>query len=301
MFSNLSFEYPYVFVLLALFLMASLFFKAKTPTYYFPHLKLLNRSHSKLNLLIPFLKIIAIVCAVIALASPIKTSQVQNIKKEGINMVLSLDTSGSMRAIGFNHNNIEQNRWQAVSSIVQDFIIQRSNDNIALVVFGTSVMTASPLSFDKEAQKEIVNYLDIGVVGDKTAMIDSLAASINILKEQKSTSNIIIVLTDGEDTISQIPLNVIIRMAQKYNIKIYTIGIGESNQIMLDHISSQTNAKSFKANSKDDLKRVYDTIETLEKSKIDSNRIILKEYFFFYYLFASILALIGYIFLINKE
>lgn len=301
MFNGITFEYPFVFLLLLIFILSALWFKAKTPTYYFPHLRILNHSQSKRRILAPLLKTIAVVCAVIALASPIKTSHIQNIQKEGINIVLSLDTSGSMKAIGFNQDDLEQNRWQAVSSIVQDFISKRQGDNIALVVFGTSVMTASPLSFDKNAQQEIVNYLDIGIVGDKTAMIDSLAASINILKDKKNTSNIVIALTDGEDNISQIPLEVVVRMAQKHKIKIYTIGIAQSNQIILDHISTQTGAQSFKANSKEDLEHVYETIETLEKSKIDSSRVVLKEYFFFYALFVSILALIGYIFLINKE
>ncbi len=68
---------------------------------------------------------------------------------------------------------------------MKDFLPQRVNDNIGIVVFGTSVMMASPLSFDKEAQKSIIDYLEIGIIGDKTAMIDSLATSVNILKKFK--------------------------------------------------------------------------------------------------------------------
>lgn len=266
-----------------------------------PHLKQFEQSQSKMNWILPFLKYTVIIFALLSLASPIKTSHTKNIKKDGINIVLSLDTSGSMKAIGFNRNNLEENRWMVVSKIVQDFIQKRIQDNIALVVFGNAVMTASPLSFDNRAQKEIIDYLDIGIIGDKTAMIDSLVTSINILKNNQKKSNIIILLTDGEDTASTTPLNVIIRMANKYNIKIYTIGIGESNHILLNKISTSTHGKSFKATSKESLEMIYEEINKIEKIKIDSQKIILKEYYFFYTLFISLIALCFYIFLINKE
>lgn len=298
---DLSFEYPYVFLSIFAFILSSIFFKVKSASYYFPHLKIFKKEETYINNFEPFFKYTAIIFAIIALASPIKTSSIQNDSKNGINIILSLDTSSSMRAIGFNPNNLEQNRWQAVSKIVQSFIKKRVNDNIGLVVFGSSVMIASPLSFDKNAQSEIINYLDIGILGDKTAMIDSLASSINILKNQNAKSNIIVLLTDGEDTNSQIPLSVVIKLANKYNIKIYTIGIGESNKILLDSISNQTNAQSFQANSTNDLKSIYQQINSLESSKIKNNNIIFKEYYYFYALFISILALIGYIFCINKD
>lgn len=301
MLNNLTFEYPYALLTLLLFIFCSIFCKSKSPTYFIPHLNIFNQTDSSLNAIMPILKYLTIIGVTIALASPVLISQVQNIKKDGINIVLSLDTSGSMKAIGFNHENLEQNRWQAVSSIVQEFMDKRTQDNIGLVVFGSSVMTASPLSFDKEAQKEIINYLDIGVVGDRTAMIDSLATSINILKDKPSKSNIVILLTDGEDTISQMPLGVILRLAKKHRIKIYTVGIGESNNILLEKIAKETEAKAFKARSKRNLEEVYQEINSLEKSKIDNQKIILKEYLFFYPLFISILSLITYIFLRNRQ
>lgn len=301
MLNNIQFEYPYVLLLIILFIIADIFFKAKSATYYIPHIKQFQEASATSNFLRYCIKYVAIIFAIISLASPIKTSHTQNIKKDGINIVLSLDTSGSMKAIGFNRNKLEQNRWQAVQSIVKPFIEKRVNDNIALVVFGSSVLTASPLSFDNDAQQEILDYLDIGIIGDKTAMIDSLAASINILKDKPAKSNIIILLTDGEDTASITPYSVITKMAQKYNIKIYTVGIGESNRLLLNQIATQTGAKSFEAYTKEHLEAVYQTIDQLEKTKIDADKIILKEYYFFYPLFVSLIALSIYIFLINKE
>lgn len=301
MFENITFEYPYLLLILFIFIFCAFFCKEKAPTFLFVHLDIFKNASSKSNALMPLLKYLSIILAIIALASPIRVLDSKQLKKDGVDMILSLDTSGSMKEQGFNRNNIQENRWQVVSSIVNDFIDKRVNDNIGLVVFGTSVLTASPLSFDKNAQKDILKYLEIGIVGERTAMYDSLATSINILKNSKAKSKIVILLTDGEDTASKIPIQVINQLAIKYNIKIYTIGIGNSNEYILKTIADETNAKSFIAYSKEDLEKIYNEIDHLEKSKIDDNSVVLKDYLFFYPLFLSVLLLIIFIYLKNKD
>lgn len=301
MFNEIILEYPYLLLLIFPFILCRFFCKQKTATYYVPHLNIFNQSKKSNTLFISVLKWLAISSAVIALSSPYKKLQTINIKKDGIDIVLNLDTSGSMRQIGFNKDNLEQNRWQVVSSLVEEFIPKRINDNIGIIVFGTSVMTASPLSFDKTAQAKIIKHLNIGVAGDKTALLDSLAGSINILKNSKAKSKIIIALTDGEDTASIIPLQVIQKLIKKHHIKIYAIGIGESNRFVLNLLAKTNQGKAFYANSKEDLKQIYLDIDHLEKSKIEQNKIIQKEYYYIYLLFVSIFSLFSYIFLKNRE
>ncbi len=162
-------------------------------------------------------------------------------------------------------------------------------------------MTASPLSYDKNAQKNILKSLDIAIVGEKTALIDSIATSINILKDRDTKSKIIIALTDGDDTASSIPLKIVTKMAKKYNIKIYAIAIGSTNTYVLDSLSSINGGKTFVAHSKDNLEKIYNIIDKLEKSEIQQNKIILKDYFFFYPLMVSFLSLLLFIFLKNKR
>lgn len=299
--SNISFEYPYIFLTLILFIVCARFCKEKVEAYYMPHLDIYNDIVGVKSGIVPILKWTTIVFAIIALASPIKELNVINTKKDGIDMVLALDTSGSMRQIGFNKKNIEQNRWEVVKDIVKDFIAKRVNDNIALVVFGSSVMTASPLSYDKNAQQKILQGLDIAVVGEKTALIDSIATSINILKNKETKTKIIIALTDGDDTSSNIPINVVEKLAKKYNIKIYSIAIATPNTYLLDLLSTSSGGKTFKALNSDDLVKIYETINSLEKSKIDQNRVVLKEYYYFYPLFISFLALLFFVYLQNKR
>jgi Ca-activated chloride channel family protein len=277
------------------------FCKAKVRSYYMPHLDIYEKATTINSSLVSLLKWLSILLAIIALASPIKEHNSINTKQDGVDMVLSLDTSGSMRQIGFNPNEPEQNRWQVVQTIVNDFIKKRVNDNIGLVVFGSSVMTASPLSYDKKAQTRILNSLRIGIVGDKTALINSIATSINILKNRETKSKIIIAITDGEDTASSIPLEVVSKLAKKYNIKIYTIAIGARNIYTIKQLSSATKGKTFRVNSKRELEEVYEIIDNLEKSKIEKNKLVLKEYYFFYPLLFSFLFLLFFIYLKNRR
>jgi Ca-activated chloride channel family protein len=298
---SIKFEYPLFLVLILVFIFCSIFCKAKIPTYIIPHLNIFEQNQHKSFILISILKYIVIVSAIVALASPYKKFHTQLVKKDGIDIVLSLDTSGSMKELGFNADNQSQDRFAVVKDIVKDFLPKRINDNIAIVVFGSSVMMATPLSFDKEAQKSIIDYLEVGIVGDKTAMIDSLATGINILKTSKAKSKVIILLSDGEDNSSTIPLDVILKLLKKHSIKVYTIGIGESNKIMLNKIAEQTKAKAYIAHTKDDLTDIYKHIDSLEKSKIDNNKITLKEYLFFYPLFLAIISLILFVYLKNRK
>jgi len=298
---TIKLEYPYLLLLIIIFLLCSKYCKSKSESYYMPHLEIFENVKGLESSIVSLLKWITIIFAIIALSSPIKELNVIKNKKDGVDMIVSLDTSGSMRERGFNPSNTDQNRWQVVQEIVNDFVSKRINDNIGIVVFGTSVMTASPLSYDKKAQSRIIESLKIGIVGDKTALINSIATSINILKQKETKTKIIIAITDGEDTASNIPLSVAVKLAKKYNIKIYTIAIGRANTYTLKQLSQNTGGKTFVAYTKNDLQDIYKTIDKLEKSKIDQNKIIVKEYFFFYPLILSFLSLLFFVYLKNKR
>ncbi|MFA9374262.1 MAG: VWA domain-containing protein [Poseidonibacter sp.] len=301
MFNNIGFEYPYVFILILVFIFCAVYCKAKSATYLIPHLNIFKQSNQKASILINTIKYLIALLAIISLASPIKKLDTQLIKNDGINIMLNLDASGSMKYRDLDKNDKSKNRFDVVKDIVKDFIDKRKADNIGLVVFGDFVMMASPLSFDKNTQNEILSYLEVEIAGQKTALIDSIASSVNILKEKQDTSNIIIVLSDGEDTASTIPLNIVIKLLKKYNIKAYTIGIGNANRYVLNEIAKQSNAKAYTAFSKDDLALIYEDINKLEKSEIDQNKIILKEYLYFYPLFIAVLLLILLIYLRSRE
>lgn len=298
---DFSFEYPYFLLLILVFIFCAVYCKAKSPSYLVPHLNIYNKSNIKTSLFTNTLKFTTIIFSIIALASPIKVNKSEIIKNDGINIVLSLDASGSMNDRGFDEKDYNKSRFDSVKQIVSSFIKKRVSDNIAFVLFGNSAMIASPLSFDKEAQKEILKYFQVGVLGNSTAILDSLALSIKVLKDKKAKSNIIILLSDGLDNASTIPFQVIERMTKKHNIKIYTVSIGNANNHMLEKISSISNAKSYKAYNKEQLETIYNDINLLEKSKIEQNRVVIKEYLFFYPLFIAVISLLLLIYMKNKE
>ena len=298
MFNSISFEYPYFFILIFLFVICDTYYKARVEQIYIPHLNIFQKSSKKSSFLIKALKYIVIIFSLIALSSPVKIEKNLTINTQGINIVLNLDASLSMQEKDLDPN---KNRFEVAKDIVKDFISKRLDDNIALVLFGDSAFLASPLSFDKNAQKIIIDYLDLEMAGKKTALYDSIIQSINILKNKNAKSNIIIILSDGEDNNSKIPIEVTIKLLKKYNIKVYTIGIGEFNSFALQDISKQTNAKTFKANSKENLKEIYEEINNLEKSQIEQSKTIIREYLFFYPLFLATLSLVLLIFFRNKE
>lgn len=301
MFDNFSFEHPYFLLLLLLFIMASRYFKPMPTLYYMPHFhQLLPHSYKK-KYLKSILKWSTLIFAIIALSTPVINKGTKSIKEDSIDIVLSFDTSGSMSIIGFNEQNYEQNRWEVVTEVVKDFISTRENDRIGLVIFGNTAAVASPLSYDNEAQMNIIEQISIGVVGKSTALIDSIVTSIGLLKNSKSPSKVIILLSDGDDTASQVPLSVALKLAKKYRIKIYTVSIGESNNNMLQVISNENGAQSFMATNKEDLAQVYETINSLERSNTENNKVKIVEPFYFYFLGLSLASALLFLLVVRKS
>ena len=286
---NFSFEYPYVLGLLLLFILSSKYLKRRPQSFYIPHLQQAlpqsNRRHLK-----SLLKWTTITFALIALSSPIITRGVKSLKEDSIDIVLSLDTSGSMSSIGLNENNYEQNRWDVVKDVVKEFINIRKKDRIGLVIFGDTSAIASPLSYDGQAQIGILQLIFIGVVGKSTALIDSIVNAISILKKSKNPSKVIILLSDGDDTASKVPLAIALELAKKHHIKIYTVSIGESNNNMLELIAEESNSQSFIAHDKEGLLEVYKSINKLERHQSEGTRVKVIEYLYTYFLSIALVS-----------
>lgn len=298
---QIKFEYPYFLALILIFLFCSKFCPLKMQAIIFPHLSIL-KVNMKNSILLSLLKWIVILGSIIALASPIVEDKIITNKKEGYDIALALDTSGSMREVGFDRLNHRLDKFSVVQEIVKEFIDKRVADNISFIVFGDFSYVATPLTFDKDILKDILTRLHIGIAGERTAIYDSIAQSVNTLSKSTSKSKIIILLTDGINTAGKLPKEVAIKLAKKHSIKIYTIGIGRDfDKRALMMIAEESGAKFYHAQEREALKEIYDEIDKLEKSEIKSNKFIKKEYYFIYPLFASIIALLFYIYFRNKR
>jgi len=304
MFDGIYFEYPYVALVLVVFLLCAYFCKMKVVSIYFPHTKVFMSSSISASRLLFLLKWLGIVMLVISLMSPVKDEPYELKPKDGYEIALILDASESMSARGFDRDNPYLTRFDVVKDIVSDFINKRKTDNIGLVLFGAYSFIASPLTYDKNILKGIVSQFYIGMAGRYTALYTSLAQGVNLLKMSKSKTKVAILLTDGYSTpnVDKIPLDVALDMAKKEGVKVYPIGISnEYNKKVLLKIAKETGGVAFGASNASELKAIYQYIDELEKSKIKAETFSYLHYYYVYPLFISFFALMFYIFFRNKR
>jgi Ca-activated chloride channel family protein len=275
--NGFGFLHPTYFLLIILYWVCAKYCKQKSSALYFSNLKLLKKTSKKYIISLKILKFLIFFFMVLALASPIKEEKILFDKNRGYEISLILDASGSM---------IEANKFQVVKKIVKDFINKRVNDKIALSIFADFAYVAVPLTYDKKSILHLLDLLDVGVAGNRrTALYEALYLGANIFKNSSSKNKIAILLTDGVNNVDSIPLDVAIKRVQKYNIKVYTIGIGQIgdfNPQVLKQIAIESGGKYFFASSKQELENIYKEIDKLEKSQIDIKKYVTYQYFYIY-------------------
>lgn len=279
----MSFEYPFAFVIILLYLICLKFCKQKKESIYFSNIKMLKKSSSVKNIFLETLKFIAIISLSTALASPIKKDELQSSNnKDGYEIVLALDASGSM---------LLDDRFEKTKAILSEFVDKRKDDKIALTIYASFSYVAIPLTYDKASVKGLLDLIEVGVAGQQTAIYEALFMSANLFKDSKTKDRVIILPTDGVNNINTIPPDIAIKTAQKYNAKVYTIGIGSRRQLdeaSLIKIAKDTGGRYFQVNNPSDLGGVYAAIDDLEKSKIESERYIKTTY---YYQFPTLIGM----------
>lgn len=306
MFDGLYFELPKLSFLIFIFIACETLCKMKLPSLYFPHASQFMQKSVSASKTLFFLKWIGISMLILALMSPVKDEPYELEPKHGHEIALILDASQSMQARNFDEQNPGISRFDVVKLIVKDFIEKRKNDNMGLVVFGAYSFIASPLTYDEHILSRIVSQLQIGMAGKYTALYESLAQGVNLLKMSESKSKIAILLTDGYSTegVDKIPLDVALDMAKKEGVKVYPIGIGlpnEYNRAVLMKIANETGGVAFGASNARELSDIYKKIDELEKSEIKNESFTYLKYYYVYPLFVGLLSLMFYIYLRNKR
>ena len=295
--SHFTFEYPLAFLILALFIICNRWCKQRGISIYFPNMKMLQKASKKSSFLVNALKFLIVILLVTALSSPVKEDELVVKNDKGYEISLILDASGSMS---------EYNKFGIVKEIVDKFIDERKHDKIALSIFADFAYVAVPLTYDKKSIKRLLSRIDVGIAGkQRTALYEALFLSSNLFKSSKSKEKIAILLTDGMDNANTIPLDVALKRAKKYGIKVYTIGIGREgmdfNPAVLQKIAKETGGKYFLGDSVQRIEDIYATINKLEKSEIKADKYIKKSYYFQYLLALALLFLIVYFYIKNRE
>lgn len=251
----------------------------------------------KLRPFLYILKLLALGFIIIALARPRNTQKSSYTDNtSGIDIVIATDVSGSMLATDF-----KPNRLEAIKEVAYNFIQKRTNDRMGLVVYAGESYTRTPVTSDKamllNSLKE-VQYNGM-VLQDGTAIGIGLATAINRLKDSKTKSKIIILLTDGVNNVGSLDPISAAEIAKSYGIKVYTVGVGsngmanfpvakdangnivfqpqkvEIDEKLMQEIATITNGKYFRATDNKKLEAIYDEIDRLEKSKITENRFMM--------------------------
>ncbi|MDP3464884.1 MAG: VWA domain-containing protein [Sulfuricurvum sp.] len=237
------------------------------------------------------LKVLAILLIVGALATPVIVDYSDPRNRNGIDIVLSIDGSGSMNASGFDSENERLSRFEIVQKIASDFMMKRMEDNVGVVLFGDFAFIASPVTYEKEIIAEMIGYLSHGMAGQNTAIGEGIAMSVRALRESRAKNKVIVLLTDGEHNSGVISPKEAVKMVQHNNIKLYTIGIGKKGEFdnaLLSQLARDGGGKFFTASNNKELQEVYDEIDTMERSSIKSEKHTFKEHYFPWLLSAAL-------------
>lgn len=231
------------------------------------------------------LRVLALAALIIALARPQSAFSWQNSTTEGIDIVIATDISGSMLA-----EDLKPNRLEAGKNIAIDFIKDRPEDRIGLVIFSGESFTQCPLTIDHDVLINLFKDISNGMVEDGTAIGMGLATAVNRLKDSEAKSKVVILLTDGSNTTGSIPPLTAAEIAKQMKVRVYTIGVGTKgyapypvktpfgtqyqqvpvtiDEGVLSKIANVTGGKYFRATNNEKLKQIYQQIDQLEKAKI---------------------------------
>lgn len=264
------------------------------------------------------LRVLAISALALALARPQIGDQTMRLTTEGIDIILTIDTSGSMRAEDLAPG---RNRMEVAIDVSKDFVSQRPHDRIGLVVFGEDAFMHCPLTHDTASLLQFLDMIEIGTAGaNATAIGDGIAASVLRLNNSDAKSKIIILLTDGVNNSGMISPEDAAEMARTLGIRLYTVGIGtkgaapvptrdffgnvryiqqwdDIDEEALIRIAEHTGGVYFRAEDLTSLENIYKEIERLEKAEIETVYYVNYSEMFTPFALAGALALIAEILL----
>lgn len=292
-FQNITFGHPWFFLLFAL-LPVLIWIKythgdKKAAALQISTTKGISKTGSLRNTFqnFPFwLRILALACIILALARPQTQYDQTSREGQGIDIILCIDVSGSMTAQDF-----LPNRMEAAKKVAIDFVNHRPDDRIGVVIFAGESFTQCPLTTDHYVLVSQIEQIHNGLLEDGTAIGSGLATSVDRLRESKSKSKVVILLTDGVNNGGLIDPMTAMEIAKAFHVKVYTIGVGSASgyaatpiptplgtvtqpekvsidEKLLQNIAFQTGGKYFRATDNKSLEEIYVDINKMEKSKV---------------------------------
>lgn len=243
----------------------------------------------RLHGLLPVTALLAMLLMVVALAQPRMSYLNEEVEGEGIDIVIALDISGSMRALDFQ----PRDRLAVAKQVISEFIAGRPRDRIGLVLFAAKAFTQCPLTLDRTVLAGFLDEVEVGLIDDGTAIGLGLATAVNRLKHSRARSKTVILLTDGLNNVPTLEPETAADLARTLAVRVYTVGVGRqgyapypvddplfgqrTRQIesridkeLLQDIAAKTGGSMYLAEDPEALAGIFDTIDQLETTRYET-------------------------------
>jgi Ca-activated chloride channel homolog len=245
------------------------------------------------RIVLPALRMLVLALVVVALARPQAGSTTAKVHREGVDVVLAVDVSGSMLAEDFTLGDTRASRLDVVKSVVDEFVTARPQDRIGLVLFGARAYTQSPLTLDHGWLRQNLERAKVGMIEDGTAVGAGIATSVNRLRASTAKSKFVVLLTDGQQNAGSIAPHTAAEAAAALGIKVYTVGAGtrgmapypatdlfgnkvyrpmsvDIDEDALKKVAEITKARYFRATDTQSLREIYGEIDRAEKTEFEA-------------------------------
>ena len=289
----MTWAHPYFFILLLLLPLFAWLkgYRGSPPAFLYSSLNLVEGltglRRSRAGAFLMTLRWLALVAFITALAQPRFSKSTTEVRASGIDIVVALDLSGSMTTQDYIVNGQGVSRFDMAKAVLEKFVEGRPDDRIGLVVFAAQAFIASPMTLDHDYLLNNIDRLEIGTINsDATAIGDGITTALNRLRDLKSKSKIIVLMTDGGNNSGKIDPITASQAAQALGVKIYTIGLGNRDITermglppgylpdydTLEKISQMTGARSYRGDNSEKLRDIYAEIDKLEKTEAVVNK-----------------------------
>lgn len=268
----------------------------------------LNTKKDRLSRLNLVLAIIGWIALVIASARPQWLGEPISIPSQGRDLMLAVDLSGSMNQEDMIVNRRQVNRLTMIKSVLGDFIERRVGDRLGLILFADTAYLQAPLTYDRKTVEELLKESQIGLVGEQTAIGDAIGLSIKRFADKEESNKVIILLTDGQNTVGNITPEQANELAINNGVTIYTIGVGAESMVtqgffgmrrtnpsrdldegMLTTLAESTGGQYFRAKDTEDLQQIYAILDQLEPIERESRQMRPLQALYFYPLALAII------------
>jgi Ca-activated chloride channel family protein len=257
-----------------------------------------------------FMLVLLWVALVTCLMRPQWLEPYTEVRTEGYDLMLAIDTSRSMEAMDFTVEGRQVTRMAVIKGVIGRFIKAREGDRIGIVVFGSQAFVLSPMTLDNQAVYSLVGNIVSRMAGDGTAIGDAIGLGVKKLRDRPEGSRILILVTDGENTEGSLPPELAAQLAAHEGIRIYTIGVGskglvpfmedgrmtrvkmEIDEELLTEVAGITGGEYFRATDTGALEQIYLRIDALEKTRAESRTVMIPRPLYRWPLGVALLALL---------